>query len=99
MPRACDRRPLTFAFCLFLLAACGATTRATTDDPTISTQVKIALLNDPQLGPLRIDAKTFQGTVTLSGTVPSPAAADRAVAVARKVAGARDVRSELKIVP
>lgn len=99
MPRACDPRPLACAFCVLLITSCGAATRATTDDPTISTQVKIALLNDPQLGPLRIDAKTFQGMVTLSGAVTSQAAADRAIAVARKVAGARDVRSELKIVP
>jgi osmotically-inducible protein OsmY len=35
----------------------------------------------------------------VSGTVKSQADADAAIAVARKVRGARDVKSELKIVP
>jgi hyperosmotically inducible protein len=90
---------LPFAFALFLLSGCGATTSATHDDATISTRVKIALLNDPQVGPLRIDARTFQGVVTLTGTVKTQADVDAAVAAARKIRGARDVKSELKIVP
>ena len=42
-----------------MLSACGAATSGTSDDATISTRVKIALLNDPQLGPERLDARTF----------------------------------------
>lgn len=87
------------AVALLLLAGCSATTGATTDDATIATRVKIELLNNPQVGPLRIDARTFQGVVTLSGTVKTAADVDTALAVARKVRGARDVKSELKIVP
>jgi osmotically-inducible protein OsmY len=94
MRRVCEVLAL-----VLLLAACGATTSGTSDDATISTRVKIALLNDPQVGPLRIDARTFKGVVTLSGTVRSQAEADRAIAVARKITGAKDVTSELKIVP
>jgi len=82
-----------------LTAGCGAATSGVKDDGTIATRVKIALLNDPQVGPLRVDARTFQGVVTLSGTVKSQADVDTAIAVARKVRGARDVKSELKIVP
>ena len=82
-----------------LTAGCGAATSGVKDDATIATRVKIALLNDPQVGPLRVDARTFQGVVTLSGTVKSQADVDTAIAVARKVRGARDVKSELKIVP
>ena len=63
----------------------------------ISTRVKIALLNDPQVGALRLDAKTFQGVVTLSGTVRSQAEVDQAIAAARKINGVRDVKSELRI--
>ena len=108
MPPACSPAPrvarrgnglLSLAVALLLVAACGATTSATRDDATISTRVKIALLNDPRVGPLRLDARTFQGVVTLSGTVTSMAEVDTAVAVARKIRGARDVKSELKIVP
>jgi predicted small secreted protein len=88
--------PFVLAFAL-LLTACGATTRGANDDMTISTRVKIALLNDRQLGPLRIDARTFQGVVTLTGTVPSPTDEQRAIAVARTVRGVKDVKSEMKI--
>jgi osmotically-inducible protein OsmY len=84
---------------VFLLAGCGAATYGTKDDATIATRVKIALLNDPQVGPLRLDARTSQGVVTLTGTVQSQAQADTALAVARRVPGARSVKSELKIAP
>ena len=80
-----------------VLTACGATTSATRDDASISTRVKIALLNDPQVGARRIDARTFQGVVTLSGTVKSQADIDQAIAAARRVKGVRDVKSELKV--
>jgi hyperosmotically inducible protein len=90
---------LFFIAAALLLPACGATTRATKDDASISTQVKIALLNDPQVGALRLDARTSQGVVTLSGTVRSRAEADAAIGATRRVAGARQVASELKIVP
>jgi osmotically-inducible protein OsmY len=97
MRSGCSLLPLALA--VLLLAGCGATTAATKDDATISTRVKIALLNDPKLGPLRIDARTFQGVVTLAGTVKSQEEVNAAIAVARTIRGARDVKSELKIVP
>ncbi len=80
-----------------LLTACGATTSGMRDDASISTRVKIALLNDPQIGAMRIDAKTFEGVVTLSGTVGSQADVDRAVAAARRVKGVKDVKVEVRI--
>ena len=104
MVRGCSRRGFrlqaeVLLLAGFLIAGCGATTSGTKDDPTIATRVKIALLNDPQVGPLRLDARASQGVVTLSGTVKSQAEADTAIAVARKVPGARAVKSDLKIVP
>lgn len=84
---------------LVLLTGCAAATNRTGDDLTTTTQVKIALLNDTQVGGLRLDVKTFQGTVTLSGAVKSDADAQHAVAVARAVHGVRRVTSELKIQP
>ena len=80
-----------------LLAGCGASNKWTKDDPSISTHVKIELMNDPQVAPYRIDAKTSARIVTLSGAVKTQADADRAIAVARKVKGVKDVRSELKV--
>ena len=94
MARACS-----LLLVVMLLGGCGAAASGTRDDATISTRVKIALLNDPSVGPRRLDARTAAGVVTLIGEVSSQADVDTAIAVARKVPGARDVKSELKIVP
>jgi hyperosmotically inducible protein len=84
---------------LVLLSGCSGVTSGTTDDLTITTQVKIALLGDATLGAMRLDVKTFQGGVTLSGAVRSDADGRRAIALARKVHGVRGVTSELTIQP
>jgi hyperosmotically inducible periplasmic protein len=67
------------------------------DDATISTRVRTALLNDPQVGALRIDVASSGGVVTLTGTARSRNEEQRAVALARGVDGVKDVRSELKV--
>jgi osmotically-inducible protein OsmY len=82
-----------------LLTGCGKTVGETVDDSTVSTRVKTALLNDPDVGGLRIDVDTFKGVVTLSGAVKSPAERDKAIAVARKIGGVKDVKSTLQINP
>ncbi len=78
------------------LCACGKAIGETLNDATITTRVKTALLNDPDVGVLRIDVDTQMGVVTLSGTVPSPAQVDRAVQIAKTVEGVKDVKSALK---
>src|SRR5262245_35375482 len=79
------------------VSAFGKTVGNAIDDATITTRVKTALLNDPEVGGLsgglRIDVDTFKGVVTLSGGVRSAAERDRAVAVARKINGVVDVKS------
>ena len=80
-----------------LLASCGKTVGDTIDDATISTRVKTALLNDPDVGALRIDVNTAAGVVTLSGAVKSPAEADRAVQIAQTVKGVKQVKSALQV--
>jgi len=92
MRRACELLVL-----VALLSGCAATASRTHDDLTTTTQVKIALLNDPQVGGLRLDVKTFQGVVTLGGTVRSAADEQHAVALAKRIQGVRDVRSQLKV--
>ena len=84
---------------ILLLTGCAATTSRTTDDATTTTRVKIALLNDARVGGLRLDVTTFQGVVTLLGSVTSPADEQAAIAAARTIQGVRDVKSELTIVP
>jgi hypothetical protein len=84
--------PLTFA-------ACGEIVDRTIDDATITALVKTVLLNDPQIGATKIDVDTASGIVTLSGTVKSEADAARAIELARRAAGVKDVKSTLQVTP
>lgn len=79
--------------------ACGKTVGETIDDATITTRVKTALLNDPDVGGLRIDVDTTVGVVTLSGVVKNQGEADKAIAVARRIGGVKDVKSTLQVNP
>lgn len=78
-------------------AGCGKTVGDTIDDATITTRIKTALLNDPDVGGLKIDVDTFKGVVTLSGAVKSTAEQQKAIAIARRMDGVRDVKSTLQI--
>jgi hyperosmotically inducible periplasmic protein len=80
-----------------LVSACGKTVGETIDDATITTRVKTALLNDPQVSGLKIDVDTVRGVVTMSGIVKSPAEEQRAVQIARGVPGVQDVKSTLQV--
>ena len=82
-----------------LSAACGKTVGETIDDATITTQVKTALLNDPEVAGLKIDVDTFKGVVTLSGRVSSRAEEQKAIALARRVGGVSEVKSALQVLP
>jgi len=98
------RYPTAILLALILIApllvgACGKTVGETIDDATLTTRVKTSLLNDPEVGGLRIDVDTFKGVVTLSGAVKSAAERDKAIALARKINGVKDVKSTLQINP
>jgi hyperosmotically inducible protein len=80
-------------------AACGKTVGETIDDATITARVKTALLNDPQVGGMKIDVDTTQGVVTMSGTVKNKAEETRAVELARRTPGVKDVKSTLQVNP
>ena len=82
-----------------LLGACGKTVSQTIDDATITTRVKTSLLNDPEVGGLRIDVDTFKGVVTLSGRVKTKQDEEKAMGLARKIGGVTDVKSTLTIQP
>ena len=82
-----------------LLTACGKSVGETIDDATITTRVKTALLNDPDVGGLRIDVDTFKGVVTLSGRVKTKEEETKAVALARRIGGVSDVKSTLQVSP
>ena len=80
-------------------AACGKSVGETIDDATITTRVKTALINAPDVGALSIDVDTFKGVVTLSGRVKTQDEASRAQNVARGIEGVRDVKSALQVIP
>jgi len=82
-----------------LLSACGKSVGETIDDATITTRVKTSLLNDPDIGGLRIDVDTFKGVVTLSGRVGTREQEAKAVALARKIGGVGEVKSTLQVQP
>jgi hyperosmotically inducible periplasmic protein len=80
-----------------LVSACGKTVGETIDDATITTRVKTALLNDPQVAGLKIDVDTTKGIVTMSGIVKSRGEEQRAIQIARGVPGVHDVKSTLQV--
>jgi osmotically-inducible protein OsmY len=66
------------------------------DDATIAARVKVGLLNEPNVHASEITVEVAQGVVTLKGNVHGQPEVDAAVAGARKVAGVKEVKSELE---
>ena len=81
---------------------CGATaTREGSgeyvDDSVITAKVKTAIFNDASLKVNEINVETFKGVVQLSGFVRSQADVDKAVQVARGVAGVKSVKNDMRV--
>lgn len=103
-PRSLTAALLVATFLSGLVAACTPTpTRQTvgeyTDDATITTRVKAALVQDPDVSAAQVNVETYRGVVQLSGFVDSQAAAKRAADVARQVPGVRSVRNDIRTKP
>jgi len=86
----------------FLLAACSstATQRSVgeyTDDASISTRVKLALANTPGVKATEVQVETYRGVVQLSGFTDSADMARAAVDAARRVAGVREVKNDIRL--
>lgn len=67
------------------------------DDSVITSKVKTAIFNDPDLKVAEINVETYKGVVQLSGFVSSSAAASKAVSLARGVAGVKSVKNSMQI--
>jgi len=67
------------------------------DDSVITGKVKAAIFNDSTLKVNEINVETFKGVVQLSGFVRSQADIDKAVQVARGVAGVKSVKNDMRI--
>ena len=68
-------------------------------DATITTKIKAKMALDDTLKSGAIDVSTEGSTVTVSGTVPTAAARNRALALARETAGVSVVIDRLEIKP
>lgn len=67
------------------------------DDTVLTTKVKAAIFNEPTLKSAEINVETFKGVVQLSGFVSSAAAEQKAVEVARGVAGVKSVKNDMRL--
>lgn len=67
------------------------------DDAAITTKVKTAIFNDPNLKANEIAVETYKGVVQLSGFVASKSEINRAVEVARSVNGVKSVKNDIHV--
>jgi len=92
------------ALALPVVAACTPTRSRESageyiDDATITTRVKAALVDDPQVKAREVNVETSRGVVQLSGFVANSNDASRAVALAQKVPGVKSVKNDIRIKP
>lgn len=93
---------LFLAVSLLSVVGCASTSKQEgtgeyVDDSVITTKVKAAILNEPDLKVAEINVETFKGAVQLSGFVSSSAAANKAVEVARGVGGVKSVKNDMRV--
>jgi hyperosmotically inducible periplasmic protein len=69
------------------------------DDATITTKVKAALLQAPDVKGLDVKVETDKAVVQLSGFVASQAQIDKAVELAKGVSGVREVQNKMSVKP
>jgi osmotically-inducible protein OsmY len=67
------------------------------DDSVITTKVKTAIFQEPNLKSAEINVETYKGVVQLSGFVSSAMASARAGEVARGVGGVKSVKNDLRL--
>lgn len=66
-------------------------------DAGITAAIKSNLAADSELSALKIDVDTSDGRVTLKGTAPTAAAAERAATMAKAVTGVTSVDNQLTV--
>jgi osmotically-inducible protein OsmY len=85
-----------------LVSGCSSTptsksTGEVIDDAWITTKVKAAFVEDPQVKALDIKVDTFKGTVQLSGFANSGAEITRAAQLARGIKGVQSVKNDIRL--
>lgn len=98
------RKLASLAGALLMASALGCASTAThegtgeyLDDTVITGKVKAVILNEPSLKSAEINVETFKGVVQLSGFVSSQVAENKAVEVARTVAGVKSVKNDMRL--
>jgi hyperosmotically inducible protein len=66
-------------------------------DVLVSEQVKAALASSPDFGAAKVDVHSAEGTVTLRGRAPDPAARERATEIARSIPNVKSVDNQLTL--
>ncbi len=66
-------------------------------DSWITSKVKLALAEDPDVKAREVNVETFKGVVLLSGFVISQAAMNQAVYRARNIQGVTDVKNDMRL--
>ena len=94
--RSIKQTGLLLTFTLLLATGC-ATTGDFLGDTRTTTRVKSAIYSEPELKVMSIHVSTEEGVVTLSGTVKTKAERTKAVQVARKVEGVKQVKNDLTL--
>lgn len=67
------------------------------DDSVVTTKVKAALVNDPDVSAAEVNVETFKGVVQLSGFVNSRADMNKAIEIARGVKGVMSVKNDMRL--
>ena len=87
--------------CVSVIGCAGSPTQESTgeyvSDSWITTKVKAALVDDPQVKATEVNVETFKGTVQLSGFVSSTAAMNQAVYLTRNIKGVTSVSNQMRI--
>lgn len=93
-----------FILALTLLTAAGCASTAKHegtgeyfDDSVITSKVKAALFDEPNLRSGQINVETFKGVVQLSGFVGTREDINRAVEIARGVKGVVSVKNDMRL--
>jgi osmotically-inducible protein OsmY len=91
------RTGMLLSITVLLAAGCASTGGDFFGDSRTTTRVKTAIYNEPELKVMAIHVATEDGVVHLTGTVKTRAERAKAVQVARKVEGVKQVKSELAL--
>jgi osmotically-inducible protein OsmY len=94
--------PLFSILAVASLIGCAATattegTGGYVDDSVITTKVKAAILEAPNLKSAEINVETFKGVVQLSGFVGTQENINSAVMVAKNVKGVTSVKNDMRL--